>query len=284
MWECPDFFTIGDKDIFTCSPIGTGDRTCSYFMGKLDYQSGVFQLDRSGEIDWGFDHYAAQTFEDSHGRRLMLSWANGWDWMPWWRDWGPTYKEGWCGSFTIPKEVAIAEDGELSFTPASELSEHLQPAESASVISCGGGQTCPIASINTSGRLTLHLSTSGNTAPKVTLRLQHDVQHYVLLVVDFGRRDITVDRKTSDGWSTGTMHTVLKSSVVGELDVDIIFDTSSLEIFTQGHRTNFSFNVFGGGPWKVSVASDTSSIQIRDISAWNYQEHSIQSNRQEIEA
>ncbi|MFQ9877428.1 MAG: hypothetical protein ACLRW4_02860 [Ruminococcus sp.] len=35
----------------------------------------------------------------------MVGWANEWEWMPSWKDWGPAIQEGWCGSFNIPMEV-----------------------------------------------------------------------------------------------------------------------------------------------------------------------------------
>ena len=32
----------------------------------------------------------------------LVGWANAWDWMPFWKDWCPTYQEGWCGFYNIP--------------------------------------------------------------------------------------------------------------------------------------------------------------------------------------
>ena len=40
--------------------------------------------------------------------------------MPLWKDWGPTYKEGWCCFFNLPREVRMLEDGTLKFLPAAE--------------------------------------------------------------------------------------------------------------------------------------------------------------------
>ena len=105
MWECPDFFPLGDKWVFLCSPMGIGERTTVYFVGDFDYGTGSFTYTVTGEADWGFDFYAPQTFQDGNGRRIMVGWANGWDWMPFWKDWGPTWREGWCGSFAVPREV-----------------------------------------------------------------------------------------------------------------------------------------------------------------------------------
>lgn len=82
MWECPDFFRIGNRYVLTFSPIGAGERTCVYLTGSFDYDTGKFDYDVSGEIDWGFDYYAPQSFQAPDGRRIMVAWANEWEWMP----------------------------------------------------------------------------------------------------------------------------------------------------------------------------------------------------------
>ena len=121
MWECPDFYQIGDKYVLMVSPMGAGERTVVYMVGDFDYETGKFSYQINGEIDWGYDYYAPQSFVAPDGRRLIVAWANCWDWMPFWKDWGPTYKEGWCGFFNIPREVRFMPDHTLQFVPIKEL-------------------------------------------------------------------------------------------------------------------------------------------------------------------
>ena len=99
MWECPDFYEIGDKHVLMFSPMGINERTSVYLVGDMNYDTGKFTYTNVGQIDYGFDYYAPQSFLDSKGRRIIVGWANAWDWMPWWKDWGPSFKEGWCGFF-----------------------------------------------------------------------------------------------------------------------------------------------------------------------------------------
>ena len=75
MWECPDFFPLGDKWVFLCSPMGAGERTTVYFVGDFDYRTGSFTYTVTGEADWGFDFYAPQTFLDHRNRRIMVGWG-----------------------------------------------------------------------------------------------------------------------------------------------------------------------------------------------------------------
>ena len=128
MWECPDFFRIGNRYVLTFSPIGAGERTCVYLTGSFDYDTGRFDYDVSGEIDWGFDYYAPQSFQAPDGRRIMVAWANEWEWMPFFKDWGPTYREDWCGFFNFPREVNMTKSGRLSFVPIRELKKYRKKA------------------------------------------------------------------------------------------------------------------------------------------------------------
>ncbi len=119
MWECTDFFPMGGKYVLIFSPMGAGEHTAVYMVGDFDYGTGKFCSHINGEIDWGFDYYAPQSFQTPDGRRIIV----GWEWMPSWKDWGPTYKESWCGFFNVPREVRMMEDGTLQFPPVKELED-----------------------------------------------------------------------------------------------------------------------------------------------------------------
>ena len=95
--------------------MGSGDHTSVYLTGDFDYKTGKFDWHISGEMDWGFDFYAPQSMVAPDGRRLIVAWANEWEWMPLFKDWGPTYQEGWCGFFNVIREVRMCKDGTLAF-------------------------------------------------------------------------------------------------------------------------------------------------------------------------
>ena len=111
------------NNVLMFSPMGGKERTSVYLVGNFDYDTGKFFYTTSGEIDWGFDYYAPQSFLAPDGRRILVGWANAWDWMPFWKDWGPTYQEGWCGFYNIPREAVLAEDNTLKFIPVKELQD-----------------------------------------------------------------------------------------------------------------------------------------------------------------
>ena len=60
---------------------------------------------------------APQSFPAPDGRRIMVAWANEWEWMPFFKNWGPTYREGWCGFFNFPREVKYDQKWKIEFCP-----------------------------------------------------------------------------------------------------------------------------------------------------------------------
>ena len=126
MWECPDYFEIGDKKLLSTSVQGLeGD----IWDDRNVYQSGDFEIE--GDIlggyklseyhlwDYGFDYYAPQSFETEGGRRIHISWMG----MPDCEEYtNPTIQTGWQHCFTFPREI-FEKDGKICQRPIRELEE-----------------------------------------------------------------------------------------------------------------------------------------------------------------
>lgn len=130
MWECPDLFHLDGQDVLLISPQGMepkGDRyhnlhQCGYFVGQLDVETPVYTHGAFTELDYGHDFYAAQTFLDDQGRRILLAWNAMWE-----RDW-PEQAEGWTNQMTLPRELSLR-DGRLYMTPIEEVKTLRQTRE-----------------------------------------------------------------------------------------------------------------------------------------------------------
>lgn len=244
MWECPDFYPLGDKYVLMFSPMGAGERTVVYLVGDFDYETGKFTYKVSGEIDWGFDFYAPQSFQTPDGRRIIVGWANAWDWMPFWKDWGPAYKEGWCGSFNIPREVRLMEDGTLQFCPIAEIESLRENANLKDRIVVGEAETDLIAGDGISFELKMKIDLEHTDADKLELDLRSGEGKKTVCVFDFKNAEMRVNRNEADGWSKGVSKSVMYLAGKKELDIHILSDQSSLEIFTDQYQNNHSSNIF----------------------------------------
>lgn len=136
IWECPDLFTLGDKDVLIVSPIAyqpdefrfTNVNSSVWFIGQVDWENGRFLVESVEEIDRGLDFYAPQTLMDNQGRRIMIAWEQMWGRNI------PTDDLGhqWAGMMTIPRQLTYQE-GRIKQDLVSEFYDQFILSEQVAV-------------------------------------------------------------------------------------------------------------------------------------------------------
>jgi beta-fructofuranosidase len=94
MWECPDFFPLGNKHVLLIST-----------MGKVRWKVGTyanlrFTPEKEGVVDWG-SYYAAKTMLDRNGHRVL------WGWIPETRPEADLIAAGWAGAMSLPRILSL---------------------------------------------------------------------------------------------------------------------------------------------------------------------------------
>lgn len=113
IWECPNFFKLGDKWILIISAhSGITTDTVFYFVG--DYIDHHFIPIASGVLDYG-NLYATLTCLDDHNRRLMFGWIREA------RSEVDQRLARWSGVQSIPRILTLSEEHELMFQPVPEM-------------------------------------------------------------------------------------------------------------------------------------------------------------------
>lgn len=269
MWECPDFYPLEDQYVLTCSPMGAGDRKAVYFVGDFDYGTGRFDWTVSGEIDWGMDFYAPQSFLTPDGRRLIAAWANEWEYMPFWKDWGPTYREGWCGFFNLLREVRMLPDHTLQFVPAAELKALRTDAYSLDRLDIGGNAEGLRSGNGVSFEMQMKVDLEKTTAERIELDLRCGEGRKTRCTFDFAKGMMSVDRSGSDGWSAGKSESVLFLKGKKELDIHVFSDQSSVEIFADRYQNNHANNVYAGDSQNgIRIRAVGGNAVIRDYQSY----------------
>jgi beta-fructofuranosidase len=113
MWECPDFFQLGDRWFLVTSLF---DRA----PGRVMAVQGTFEGERfvpmaSGQLDLGNRWYAPQSFDAPGGRRLSFGWLRERE------DELPADARGRVGVMSLPRQLIVGTDGSLGMAPAAEL-------------------------------------------------------------------------------------------------------------------------------------------------------------------
>jgi beta-fructofuranosidase len=105
MWECPDFFPLGNKHVLLIST-----------MGKVRWKTGTyhgqrFTPEKEGVVDWG-SYYAAKSMLDRDGNRIL------WGWISETRPEADLTLAGWAGVMSLPRVLSLNADNELQMTVA----------------------------------------------------------------------------------------------------------------------------------------------------------------------
>ena len=108
MWECPDFFPLGDKHVLLISTAGK----VWWKSGK--YREQRFHPEQEGVVDWGA-YYAARTMPDKQGRRIL------WGWIPETRPEAEYRAAGWAGAMSLPRVLSLNARGELAMEVIPEI-------------------------------------------------------------------------------------------------------------------------------------------------------------------
>lgn len=112
MWECPDFFPLGDRHVLTYSAWDNRALFPAYAVGT--YRDHRFTPAIEGVADYG-RWYAQQSFADERGRRIV------WGWLREARAVAAQVAAGWSGAMALPRVYTLLPDGDLGAAPAPEF-------------------------------------------------------------------------------------------------------------------------------------------------------------------
>jgi len=102
MWECPDFFPLGDKHVLLYS----AKHKVHWEVGTFDRRELVFHAETRGLLDHG-SYYAAKSMVDAKGRRIL------WAWVEETRSPEACQAAGWAGAMALPRVLTLGADTEL---------------------------------------------------------------------------------------------------------------------------------------------------------------------------
>lgn len=242
-WECPDLFTLGEKDVFMLSPQRMPAQgheyrnlhSTMYMVGRLDVEQGRFHYERYAQVDHGFDFYAPQSTIDDKGRRIVIGWMDMWETQM------PT-QEGhhWAGAMSLPREV-ILDGNRLLFRPVEEVIEYRSNAYAIHDVSLEGERD-----METGGDCyELQVVFEASEAEEFGLKLRvHGKEETVLSY----RPDDKLFRLNRDHAGIGPKGERCAEVELtdGKLKLRIFVDKSSVEVFIQDGEKVMTARIYPG--------------------------------------
>lgn len=259
-WEMPNVTKIGDRWLFTCTPLGMaqGVRTLCWVGtigsdGKFSAEGGVQYLEMQGISRDGYG-LLSPTIYQKDGKTLMLGI------VPDKIATDENYKMGWAHNYSLPREISLDTNGQLVQQPYSGLTA-TRTTTAVTVDETLLG-TKPLVSgrqIELLGEFTPTTGTCGFRFLKnATLTYDADTRR---LTLDLSQIERTVnDRSVYNGVYEATLPEALSK-------LHVFLDGSILDIFVND-RWAYSVRVFPTDASAVDAEVFATASTAVKVSAW----------------
>lgn len=290
LWECPDLFEL---------PVEGGDETKWVMTVSVDHQredhligdfdGSEFTMERRELADYGYDYYAAISWDNEPDDRLIqLGWAAHWPYVE------LVPETGWRGSMSVPRELTL-EDGddgvELRQRPVAELANLRREtlAEVYSEVIAPGRD--PLEGTDAEGRsLEIRATIDPHTADTFGFRVREGendeslVTYYTdpddVPVADaspskgipqlvFQRTDSSIDGPADDFFDEGQEDATsmpLEPREDGTIELHILVDRSTVEIFANdGDRTMTNLAFPDWDSTGVSLFAENGAAKVEEL-------------------
>ena len=264
VWECPDIFPLGGRHVLVTSPIGAERRKVIYFVGDMDYDSGKFTAEYTGDLDHGPDFYASQSFFGTE-RRILQAWMDAWESII------PSKRDNWAGALTIPRELTFDTNGHLRNRPLPELQGLRKGQVCATDILLESNQTLAFAYIEDKGlEILLDVDLSQTTADDFGITLV-DTINSEQYNVGFKRNEqkLYLDTDNAGIGHKGVFWADLFPQK-GNLEIRIFLDRSSIEVFADDGVVSITLRIYPKSHKLVpQLFAIDGRLKIISIELWN---------------
>lgn len=246
MWECPDFFPLGDKHVLLISTMGK----VRWKVGT--YANQVFTPEKEGVVDWGA-YYAAKTMLDADGNRIL------WGWITETRPDSELIAAGWAGAMSLPRVLSLNSRNELQMEVAPAV-QQLRAAHTS--IAHDVSQTARQKVFET---LRLH-----GLAAELRLEFHPKTEEFeIRLQCESGEPFVTISgANKSDGRElrVDNLSAPLSGASGAPVELHIFLDGSVLEVFANG-TTSLTKRIYQipSGPLTLKLRGDA---EVTALDAW----------------
>ena len=253
IWECPDLFPTpvegqpGKSRWVLVVNVGSGQPAggsgTQYFVGDFDGTRFVADAGK-GELwaDYGRDFYAGVSWSDvpaRDGRRLWLGWMSNWTYA------NDVPTAPWRSAMSVPRELEVRPPPagwRLIQHPVRELQRVRGPVERVRHVALDSANTWLSQRRFPAGLAEVELTLDRvPTSGSIRWECRYAGGAVTQVVVDFGASEIRVDRtasgRTDFSPTFAGVHRGPLRIVDGRVDLRLLLDTSSLEVFAQGGET-----------------------------------------------
>ncbi|WP_435183088.1 glycoside hydrolase family 32 protein [Halobellus sp. EA9] len=255
VWECPELLDLGERSLLHVSNY----EDVVYFLGEV--RDGGFEVATRGLLDHG-DFYAPQSLRD--GDRSLT-----WGWLPEARDERAQWGAGWSGALSLPRVLALGDDGRLRQRPAAEVDRLRRRRLSTAVPAVLDDDR---RSLGVSGRtLEVSLEVSLADAAAFELSVFESPDRDERTAIRYTREsDLLVDRSASsrDGVGAADVQRLTVTPYDEPLSLRAFLDGSVIELYANDRHCLTSRVYPAADSTGLSVAAEGGRASLGSVAVW----------------
>ena len=243
VWECPDLFKMKVANsaeekwvlLVSINPGGpNGGSGTQYFVGEFDGKTFKSDQRQVRWIDYGSDDYAGVTYNNTpDGKRIFIGWMSNWNYAQ------KTPTQNWRSAMTLPRKLTMVKDNGNYILQSNviaefgELRENILKKDTVDL-----DKPYELGPQNFSQSEVLF---NMRTDEPLNVEFSNRSDEEFLLEIKPGDKTITLDRRRSghthfEARFADSVHTMPFEPTGNSMDVQIVIDRSSVEIFMDSGR------------------------------------------------
>jgi beta-fructofuranosidase len=249
MWECPDFFPLGDRHVLLISTMG------KVWWKVGTYRNQRFSPEKEGVVDWGA-YYAAKTMPARDGNRIL------WGWIPETRPEAEYSAAGWAGVMSLPRVLSLnaEHDLEMDVAPAVQQLRRSHAGFSGNMSSARQKILDAVRINDLAAELSVEFQPRPGQAFSLRLRPESGEDFAVITCVDeAGRRELHVNNLIAE----------LRGGPGSPVRLRMFLDGSVLEVSANG-TTVMTARIYRApsGPLRLSFEGEA---EVSSVDFWQMQ-------------
>lgn len=296
VWECPDLIKMrvngSDEEkyvlLVSINPGGpNGGSATQYFVG--DFDGKTFKLDPGFKqqlteaeqsspsrqpavwLDYGTDNYAGVTWSDvpqQDGRHLFIGWMSNWQYA----NKVPTQR--WRSATTIARQLELEKRGTsyiVSSQPVDSLASLATATQVTKNSTIKAGQAVDLVQLTQSAKLGEHikLELDLQQSKLVEVSFQNE-KHSLKLKIDAVAGQLILDRSNAGiaDFESGfaSVQRAPLDIKAGVVQLELLLDTSSIEVFADNGRTVMTSVIFPSEPYRQVKLMADKAVSIKQVS------------------
>lgn len=251
VWECPDLlhFNVNGKTIWvllvSMNPGGPNSGSATqYIVGDFDGHTFKPYATDIKWMDYGPDNYAGVSFSNVGERNILIGWMSNWNYA----NVVPTEK--WRSAMTVPRELSLVQQEEYSSTNSNEFLLVSSPVKELKNV---------FAEISSKENIIPNrIDIKNIKATDFEIILSNTFNEKLVVGYHADKKQFYIDR-TNAGVSNfnqgfAAVAVAPRLSFAMNMDLSILLDKTSIELFTDGGRTVMTalfFPTFPYTKWEI---------------------------------